>query len=128
HVVWVPSMKEARHALRSVRWTALVIDISLPDGSGLDALALARKRGYEGPALVFSAYHDPLEINRAYALEAKYLVKPGSPEDLRGFVLEALKRRPRTSGARWIQRYKLTQAEAAILKAAADGWSRDQIA
>lgn len=127
-IVWVTSLRAARRELRSTRWAAAVIDLSLPDGSGLEALELARERGYKGPALVFSAYHDPADINRAYALGAKYLVKPATPEDVREFVVDALKRGRTAPVDVWRARYKLTRAESAILKAAADGWSRDQIA
>jgi DNA-binding NarL/FixJ family response regulator len=123
-----PTLRKGKQALRSTRWTALVIDISLPDGTGLDALAYAREQGYRGPVLVYSAYHDPDDINRAYALGAKYLVKPGNGDDLRNFVIESIRRGRSMPVALWAKRYKLTHAETSILRAAANGWSRDQIA
>lgn len=127
-VVIAPTLKEAKAALETRPWAALVVDIALPDGSGLDALAFAREHGYRGPALVYSAYHNPVDINRAYQLDAKYLVKPGSGEVLRGFVATAVKPRRRPPLDRWVQRYKLTRAETSILRSAVAGWTHDQIA
>ena len=126
-VVHAPTLAAATQTLGTARWAGLVIDILLPDGSGLDALAYAREHGYRGPALVYTAYYDPDEINRAYALGAKYLVKPGTADDLREFVIRALRRRRPAPLDAWMKRYKLTRTELGILQAAVDGRSRAQI-
>jgi two-component system response regulator QseB len=122
------TLAEGMARMGDARWAAVIVDLSLPDGNGLDFLAHARSEGYEGPALVYSAYYTPEEINRAYALDARYLVKPASAEDIRAFVHAALDDTSPIPMQRWIKRYKLTPAEAAILRAAAMGASRKQIA
>jgi DNA-binding NarL/FixJ family response regulator len=127
HIVGAPTAREGKAALASNIWAAVVVDVSLPDGNGLDVLAWARKHSYGGPALVFSGLHDAEEINRAFALNAQYLVKPASGDELRSFVLKAIAPGSK-SVDHWRGRYGLTPAEAGILQAALDGKTLDQIA
>jgi DNA-binding NarL/FixJ family response regulator len=118
----------AKRALESGGWTAVILDIRLPDGSGLDVLAHARVRGYDGPALIYSGNHDAAQVNRAFALDADYLVKPAPSESLTGFIKKAVERRTmRTWMAAWAERYELTPAETTILVAAAEGRTRSEI-
>jgi DNA-binding NarL/FixJ family response regulator len=85
------SVVEARERLRaSMAWCGLVIDLRLPDGSGLDVLAFARRQGTRAPAIVLSGEMDAEAINGAYALDAKCLCKPCPSEHLRQFAHEAL--------------------------------------
>jgi DNA-binding NarL/FixJ family response regulator len=128
----VPSLAEARAALdASSAWDALFVDIVLPDGSGLDALAHARRTGCNCPALVLSATYEPGNINRAFDLGAQYLVKPFDPERITAFVRDATTTQgeEQTGTVRaWMGRYRLTRTEASILEAATDGATRDQLA
>lgn len=128
-VALVANAAEARSALdESADFTGLVLDIRLPDGSGLDVLAHARAKGYEGPALVYSGNHEPSEVNRAFALRAEYLVKPAKAEALVSFVKRAVERRTtRVWIESWAERHELTPAERAILVAAAEGQTRSEI-
>jgi DNA-binding response OmpR family regulator len=57
-------------------WSGFVIDPGLPDGSGLDVLAFARRVHSETAALVLSGTMNRDIIHRAYELGAEYLVKP----------------------------------------------------
>ena len=126
----VRSASEARRMLDepSDDFTALVLDIRLPDGSGLDVLAHARAKGYEGPALIYSGNHEPSELNRAFALRAEYLVKPAPAEALVSFVKRAVDRRTmRVWIESWATRHQLTPAERAIFVAAAEGRTRSEI-
>ena len=120
---------EARRVLqRHGEFTALVLDIRLPDGSGLEVLEHARASGYEGPALIYSGNHEAADVNRAFALRAEYLVKPAKAEALVAFVKRALDRRTtRVWIESWAERHQLTPAERAILVAAAEGQTRSQI-
>ncbi len=116
-VVVAGTAAAAERAIASPPWSAMVFDLCLPDGHGLDVLEKAREGGYHGPALVFSGYHDIDDINRAFELGARYLVKPGTTEAIMTFVGNAL----RTNDVIvdwWRKRYGLTAAEKEILLAA----------
>ncbi|MBI4702942.1 MAG: response regulator transcription factor [Deltaproteobacteria bacterium] len=70
------SMAEAEPWLAAVdQLAAAIIDIELPDGSGLDFLERLRARSPELPALILTGYRDAAFINRATALRAFYLSK-----------------------------------------------------
>lgn len=110
-------------------WAGLLVDARMPDGNGLDVLAEAREMGCEAPALVLTALHDPVTINRAFELRARYLVKPADPLAILSFFREAAGASSAPeSGIGWAERYALTQTEMAVLKAAAEGLARDQLA
>jgi DNA-binding NarL/FixJ family response regulator len=120
---------EAGQALRASRdWSAFFVDVLLPDGNGLDVLALARDLGYRGPAMVFSAIHEPEAINRAFDLGARYLVKPSELDVILSFARDASEHRPVVRLAQtWAETYDLTAAETAILVDFASGVTRDQL-
>lgn len=123
------SAKDAKALFSSHVWAALIVDIGLPDGTGLDVLADARARGFAGPALVFSGHHDAEEINRAFALDAQYLVKPATGAVLRTFIEKAVEGTTRSQAIdRWADRYNLTAAEVSILREAVVGKTREEIA
>jgi DNA-binding NarL/FixJ family response regulator len=88
----VSSVEGARRRLRDgSSFSALVIDIGLPDGSGLDVLAEARVEAHAlTPALVLSGSNSRGHINRATALDAKYIVKPIEFDTLAVFLEDAL--------------------------------------
>jgi DNA-binding NarL/FixJ family response regulator len=109
-------------------WSALFIDIMLPDGSGLDVLERARAFGVDCPALVLTARYTPSDINRAFDLGARYLVKPFDSERILSFAREATSGNTVEEAARtWGWRYALTKTEVSILIAAADGRSREEL-
>ncbi len=110
-------------------WAGFIIDIMLPDGNGLDVLERARDLGCEAPALVLSAHQEKRFINRAFALNGRYLVKPADPLRILSFLSDAA--RIVHSGRaieEWEHLYSLTKTEVAILRAAAEGSHRDQLA
>ncbi len=110
-------------------WAGFVIDVMLPDGNGLDVLAVARERGIVAPALVLTARHDAATINRAYELDGRYLVKPADPLRILAFFSGAARRpTPEQLAREWGERYELTETEMSILVAAAQGSQRDQVA
>lgn len=89
----VESRDDALHALKSHRYDAAVFDILLADGSGLEALAEARRSGFDLPVLLLTAL-DSVD-DRVTGLNAgadDYLVKPFAVDELIA-RLRALQRR-----------------------------------
>lgn len=71
------SLAQARSRLAESAYPLLLLDIALPDGSGLEALAIARERDPRALAVVqtgFSSQESALEALRLGAYD--YLVKP----------------------------------------------------
>lgn len=90
----VDSLADAREALRGTNYAALVLDIGLPDGSGLSLLAELRDQGNPVPILLLTA-RGALD-DRVGGLEAgadDYLVKPFALDELAARI-KALLRRP----------------------------------
>ncbi|GAC1541032.1 MAG: response regulator transcription factor [Polyangiales bacterium] len=89
----VASAAAAREAFATGEsWLALVVDLGLPDGSGLEVLSTARARWPLMPALVLTGSHQPDNINRSYALGAEYLCKPASARECETFIRRAIAR------------------------------------
>jgi CheY-like chemotaxis protein len=97
-VVATSSFEEARRLFeRRERFDALVLDVLLDKGTGLDLLAFARAHGYATtPAILVTGRLQPEWINPAQALGADWLTKPFPPEQLREFVRGAANARPVT--------------------------------
>jgi two-component system, OmpR family, response regulator QseB len=75
--VWVRRVQEANHQLKEESFVALLLDIGLPDGSGLDVLETLRKNGTHTPVIMLTA-RDALE-DRLKGLDMgadDYLPKP----------------------------------------------------
>ncbi|GGH51084.1 response regulator [Frigidibacter albus] len=90
----VGSLEDARGALRATRFEVLVLDLMLPDGSGLDLLAELRRARDPVPVLVLTARDRPGDKVRGLDLGADdYLGKPFDLEELAA-RLRALGRRP----------------------------------
>lgn len=87
-------LASAEAALGSVNYDAVILDLSLPDGDGLDFLGRMRRAGTDLPVLVLTA-RDRLE-DRVTGLDQgadDYLLKPFAMEELVA-RLRALMRRP----------------------------------
>ncbi|MGD0524294.1 MAG: response regulator [Polyangiaceae bacterium] len=85
------SVAEANEQLRSGRvWSGFIIDLWLPDGSGLEVLARVRERQPLAPAILLSGALEPGAVNGAYEMDARCLCKPCPPEHLRRFAQDAL--------------------------------------
>jgi DNA-binding NarL/FixJ family response regulator len=110
-------------------WAGFLIDVLMPDGNGLDLLAYAREQGHEGPALVLTALHDAVTINRTYELRGRYLVKPTDTLGIMRFLNDAAHDpRQELFLREWALRYELTETEISILRSATEGSERDQVA
>ena len=86
---------DARQQLQRTRFDLLVLDVGLPDGSGLDLLRDVRNTAPTAalPVLMLSAHGE--EIDRVLGLELgadDYLTKPFSPRELAARVKALLRR------------------------------------
>ncbi len=90
----VGSVGEAREAVRSVSYAAMILDLNLPDGDGLSILIELRRRMDPLPVLVLTA-RDGLQdrVNGLRNGADDYLAKPFAVVELVA-RLEAILRRP----------------------------------
>jgi two-component system OmpR family response regulator len=92
-VDWVQQLGDADDAVRSVPYDALLLDLHLPDGRGLDFLKKLRRRGAELAVVILTArdqISDRIEGLKAGADD--YLVKPFDLDEMNA-RLEAVARR-----------------------------------
>lgn len=92
-------LQDARALWRAGGFDLLVLDVGLPDGSGLDLCREVRAEGHT-PVLILSAQGD--EIDRILGLELgadDYLPKPFSPRELTARVRSLLRRAQLTAPA-----------------------------
>ena len=90
----IGAAEEIQERLLSSQYAAVVLDLGLPDGDGLDSLRAMRARGDRTPVLILTArgsVHDRVDGLNAGADD--YLVKPFATEELVA-RLQALLRRP----------------------------------
>ncbi len=75
--------QEARHLVRARDWDVVLLDLSLPDQSGLEVLKDLRKQYPRLPVLVLSMHSEEQFAVRALkAGAAGYLTKESAPQDL----------------------------------------------
>lgn len=70
------SFEEARRALQSTSFDALITDVRLGAFNGLQLAVMARDQGPEIKLIVFSGFDDPVLKAEAERVGAVYLVKP----------------------------------------------------
>lgn len=86
-------VEEALAELRQSRPQLMILDVTLPDGNGLDVLRNARFSGTRVPAIVLTARAE--ESERIVGLELgadDYVTKPFSPRELMARVRAVLRR------------------------------------
>ena len=100
-IIRAESVAKARQALSREQFSLWILDINLPDGSGLDLLRRLREGGDGTPAILLTA--NDLELDEVNGLEAgadDYITKPFSLAVLRARVDAQLRRGSgRPSGA-----------------------------
>lgn len=130
----VTSIEDARTALKTTSFTAVVVDVGLPDGSGLDVITDAREQDPAVSALIVSGGVDQRRLAEAHHLNASYLLKPVDTRQLGLFAVRMrAKMRQRDAKIealveRWSVEYDLTPAEASVLQLAAQGAARSRLA
>jgi DNA-binding response OmpR family regulator len=88
------TVADAMHSLSSVPPDLVVLDLSLPDGDGLDLCRVIRERT-SAYVLVLTARDEEVDMLLGFRLGAdEYMTKPFSPRELAARV-EVLLRRPR---------------------------------
>lgn len=91
-VVWRTLVREAEAELAAIPCDLAILDLGLPDGSGLELLKRLRRHS-EMPVLILSARN--AELDRVLGLELgadDYVTKPFSPRELAARVKAILKR------------------------------------
>ena len=118
----------------SGRFAGVILDLGLPDGSGLELLARLRVRAPSLPVLVLTGKLERHIINRVQELRAEYVVKPAALPNLTAFVHRALCEEQiednymAKCAAEFVQRMGLTRRETELLAHALNGVSRKDLA
>lgn len=87
------NLKEARSAMAFSQFDLLVLDLGLPDGSGLSLLSELRKKGDGTPVLILTARDGVAERVKGLDLGADdYLIKPCSLAEIQARVRALLRR------------------------------------
>lgn len=92
-VTLADSIAQARKVMAHAQFDLLILDINLPDGSGLDLLRTLRSQGNDTPVILLTA--NDLEMDEVTGLEAgadDYITKPFSLAVLRARVQAQLRR------------------------------------
>jgi len=113
-------------------WAGVMVDIKLPDGSGLDAVEHVRGRSPDLPVVVISGFVQGPEVNRAARIGATFVCKPCTRDDLLPFFRRASERARKgereidgiVSSA--VRRWGLSPRESEILVHAIRGGDRDE--
>lgn len=98
---WQIVLPRLRKKLAGPSYDLLILDINLPDGSGLDLLRKLRDQGNETPTILLTA--NDLELDEVTGLEAgadDYITKPFSLAVLRARVHAQLRRGSRPASAK----------------------------
>jgi DNA-binding response OmpR family regulator len=75
------TMAQARHALESAQWSLVILDIELPDGSGVDLISLLKyEESTPTPVIIFTA--DEVGNDIARKVEHALVKSRTSNEDL----------------------------------------------
>jgi DNA-binding NarL/FixJ family response regulator len=108
----------------STSWSALIFDVRLPDGSGVDVLRTARGLGIRGPARLITGHIDRDLLEAACDLQARCFEKP-VPTSL---LLRVLEDTLAHAVEDWQSRYGLTVTEAELLHSFASSEERAALA
>jgi two-component system response regulator DesR len=95
----VTHVAAARELASQKRFGAWILDIHLPDGTGLELLRWARERGDTTPALVMTGVLETDFANRAQLLGAEFIYKPVTKANLDAFLARVAAGTATTTGA-----------------------------
>jgi len=128
------TLEEAERAIARERWAGIVLDVQLPDGSGLALLESLRARHVATPVLVVSGLFESSVAERCHALDAECVFKPDVLDALLHFAARAVARfdateaRTATTVDTLRQNLKLTARETDFLERLARGERRESLA
>jgi two-component system response regulator HydG len=93
------TVRDGISAIGKVYPEILLLDYRLPDGTGLDVLYEARRRGLNSPAVIMTSFNDVRTAVKAIRSGAfDYITKPVNPEELLMIIQESLNRAGQSSG------------------------------
>jgi DNA-binding NarL/FixJ family response regulator len=130
----VETRAQALAAIADGGFDGVVADVGLPDGSGFDVVREVKRVSPNVPILILSGEVDHGRLREADTHDATYLLKPPAMSDLDRFatrVKEAAAvaaERVDLLVDRWAERHSLSRAETAILRIAAHGTRRSDLA
>jgi DNA-binding NarL/FixJ family response regulator len=86
------SCREAREHLARAKPDVLLVDLGLPDGSGIDLIREVKRHGSHTEAMVITVFGDEKHVVSALEAGATgYLLKDGSNQYIGGSILELLR-------------------------------------
>ena len=88
---WTPTLKDAYDAYAINTYEAIIADLGLPDGNGMELCKLVRDKGDAIPFLVLTANPDPLITSLLNGAD-DYLVKPFHSHELLARIHALLRR------------------------------------
>jgi DNA-binding NarL/FixJ family response regulator len=127
----------AKRILKQRRgWDAMILDIGLPDGDGLDFLAWAREAGLDLPTLVITGLYEPAHANRADLLKAQFAFKPEILPNVKAFIRQVsatateadATERAVVVAERLARKAGMTESEVELLRLVAGGVARSDLA
>ncbi len=92
-VDWIASLERVRPALREGDYHCLLLDLTLPDGDGLQLLRRMREQGEEIPVIIITASYELEKRVRGLEMGADdYLLKPYSLDELSARIRAVMRR------------------------------------
>jgi two-component system nitrate/nitrite response regulator NarL len=120
-------VREADAALAAhTDFSALIVDLHLLDGSGLEVLRKFRSGYPNHPALILTGYPEPAAINAAYDLNADYVMKPFNAARIHQFIQTKVLSRHRSAAVTALG--ALTEREREVIHRARLGHDDKKIA
>ncbi|MEZ5650838.1 MAG: response regulator transcription factor [Burkholderiaceae bacterium] len=89
-VDWVASLESASHRLASRQYDVALLDLGLPDASGLAVYETVRRCDPALPVAILSAHIDPLTARRLIEAGANAIMEKDLPPDALGVALSLL--------------------------------------
>lgn len=133
-VILTTSVTSASEALRTARVHGLLVDLRLPDGSGLDVIRLARSRFGSIPALVCSGAREDEWLSASHAVDAHFLRKPVELASVEVFAERAARAHTTPESivhaalVSWNERHALTPVQLDLVERAAHGLTAADVA